>query len=69
MCPCLAVLTANPISPFPGREDSMLWAHVHRGQSVKDWNGTWGTGAACLEWQQPGVRLCHLNSKLDLASK
>lgn len=26
------------------------------------------TGTACLEWQQPGVRLCHLNSELDLFS-
>lgn len=26
-------------------------------------------GAAHLEWQQPGVRLCHSNSELDLASK
>lgn len=37
--PCLAVLTVNPISPFP---EKGLPFCGHGGLSAREWNGTWG---------------------------
>lgn len=41
----------------------------HRGESCRDWDGTWGHRGCMSGVEQPGVRLCHFNSELDLVSK